>query len=285
MHGAITLDTAWVLTVLLLSLRLSAVLLLTPILGAANLPAIARILLVLSLAAALTGISPASRTAPLTTVGDTGALLRAGLTELALGATLALGVLLAFAAFSIAGQLLGVQIGFGLGQVIDPASNARSPILTSAYDQLALILFFLVNGHHALLRGIAFSLERFPLGQPWPVAAAFVPTLRLVTAVFVLGFALAAPVALLILLVDFALGIVGRQLPQLNMLTTGIPVKIVAGLLALSIWYGHMGGIVMRVYDAMFRTWSETFEAVSFRGLRGPLFSRPSDPSRGGSRA
>ena len=53
-----------------------------------------------------------------------GALVQAVLLELGLGATLGLGIHLAFAVFSVAGRLLDVQIGFGLGQVIDPAGMA-----------------------------------------------------------------------------------------------------------------------------------------------------------------
>ena len=283
MHGALTLDTAWLMAVFLLSLRLSAVFLMTPLLAAASVPLTVRILLIVSLSAALHAAVPSASVpgSAATVVDGAGSLFRAGLSELALGATLALGILLAFAAFSMAGELLGVQIGFGLGQVIDPTSNASVPILASAYSQLAVVLFFLVNGHHALLRGVAYSLERFPLGQPWPVAAALTPILKQVSGLFALGVALAAPVAFSILLVDMALGVIARHLPQLNMLTLGIPLKIVVGLLALSLWFGRIGGVMTRVYDGIYRTWEETFEAGSAStpapegALRpAPLFDR-----------
>lgn len=266
MHGAITFDTAWLMSVFLLSLRLSAVFLMTPLLAAASVPPTARILLILSLSAVLSTSVPFAAlpaASPTVVVDGAGALFRAGVTELALGATLALGIQLAFAAFSMAGQLLGLQIGFGLGQVLDPTSNASLPVLTSAFSQLAVVLFFLVDGHHALLRGIAYSLERFPLGQPWRLDAALVPLLRQVSGTFALGFALAAPVAVSILLVDMALGAVARQLPQLNMLTLGIPLKIVVGLLAASLWFGRMGGLMTRIYDGIYRTWDAILQPVS----------------------
>jgi flagellar biosynthetic protein FliR len=266
MHRAITFDTAWLMSVSLLALRLSAVFLMTPLLAAASVPPIARVLLILSLSAVLSMSIPFAALpagSPTAALDGAGALFRAGLTELALGATLALGIQLAFAAFSMAGQLLGLQIGFGMGQVLDPTSNASVPILTSAYNQVAVVLFFLVNGHHALLRGIAFSLERFPLGQPWHLEAALMPIVRQVSGMFALGFALAAPVAVTILLVDMALGAVARQLPQLNMLTLGIPIKIVVGLLAASLWFDRMGGLMTRAYDGIYRTWDAILQPVS----------------------
>jgi flagellar biosynthetic protein FliR len=278
MHGAITVETAWLMGVLLLSLRLAPLFLLTPLLGAAGVPVIVRVLLVVGLAAGLfmglPGVVESARSAVLG-IDGVGALIGAGFTEVALGATLALGIHLAFAAFAVAGQLLGIQIGFGLGRVLDPASSATVPILTSAFNALGVLVFFMVDGQHALLRGVAYSLERFPLGRPWPLEAAFAPILRQFAGLFSLGFALAAPVVFCILLVEMALGVVARNLPQINMLALGIPVKIVVGLLALSLWFGGVGGVMTRVYASIYRTWDAIFAVVSDAARTGALARLP----------
>lgn len=264
MHGAIAIDAAWLLAVLLLSLRLSAVFLATPILAAASVPVPVRVLFVLALAASLTAALPQAR-APGVRLDGAGVLLAAAATELALGATLSLGVSLAFAAFSVAGRLVDVQIGFGLGQVIDPVSSAHQPILTSAFGQVGVVVFFLADGHHALLRGLAYSLERFPLGAGWSIGSALAPVLAQVAALFGLGFALAAPVAFSILLLEMALGAIARSLPQVNMLVMGIPAKVVVGLLALALWSRGMGAVMARVYGGMYRTWDALFGAAGVR--------------------
>src|SRR5512133_2937973 len=108
MHGAISLDSAWILAVFLLSLRLAAVFLMTPLLATASVPAPVRVLLILALAAALSLALPAAATlrSSAAHLDTPGALLGAAFTELALGATLSLGVLLALAALSVAGRLL-----------------------------------------------------------------------------------------------------------------------------------------------------------------------------------
>jgi flagellar biosynthetic protein FliR len=245
---------------MLLSLRLGASLVATPILGSAVVPLRVRVLIVLGLTVALAPALPGL--APLPGDVGIGRLLSAALTELVLGATLGLGIILAFAAVSFAGELVGVQIGFGLAQVVDPSSRRGTPILASAFGQAAVLVFFLVDGHHALLRGLAFSVERFPVGRPWPLEAGLAPLITQVAGLFTLGFALAAPVVLSLLLVEFALGVVARNLPQLNMLVIGIPVKIVAGMLALALWSSTgMGDVLTRVYGSIFRTWDALFVA------------------------
>lgn len=248
--------------VFLLSLRLGAVLLMTPLLRAANVPPTARVLLVVGLAAALALGLPASSAVPEALAREPGALLAASIAEVALGATLALGILVAFAAISMAGGLLDVQVGFGMAQVIDPATQRQIPILTSAFNQVGVLVFFLVNGHHALLRGLAYSLERFPLGGSWSVQAASPAVMKQVAGLFTLGFALAAPVVVCMLLVDLALGVVARNLPQMNLFVVGLPVKILVGLAALSLWFGGIGEAMNRVYASIYNTWDAALTAA-----------------------
>lgn len=245
----------FVLAVFLLSLRLGAVFLMTPLLRAVNVPPTARVLLVFGLAAALALGLPAASAVPQALARDTGALFMASMAEVALGATLALGILVAFAAISMAGALLDVQVGFGMAQVVDPATRRQIPILTATFNQVGILIFFLVNGHHALLRGLAFSLERFPLGGSWSAQAASPIVLKQVAGLFGMGLSLAAPVVFCMLMVDLGLGVVARNLPQMNIFVVGLPVKIVVGMAALSLWFGGIGDAMSRVYSSIYNTW------------------------------
>lgn len=248
----------YVVAVFLLSIRLAAVFALTPVLQAFGVPVVARVLLVVGLAFALvSGIDPAA----LTPAFDTGSLLAAMCTEAALGATLALGVSCAFAAISLAGRIIDVQAGFGMAQVFDPATRRQVPVVQAAFDRLGVIVFFLLNGHHALMRGIAYSIERFPVGRPWPIDAAAPLVIKQVGALFALGLALAAPVVVCLLLVDLALGVVARNLPQMNMLAVGVPLKIVVAIAALSIWLGGAGDALARIYSSIYQGWDSILSA------------------------
>ncbi|ODU12664.1 MULTISPECIES: flagellar biosynthetic protein FliR [Variovorax] len=249
------MDTSWAVLVGLLALRVAATFMMTPVLYAVPLPATVRVLLVLSLSVALASALTSAAGAPV----EWRVLLPAALSELVLGAVLGLGILLAFGAFTVAGQMLDVQLGFGIAQIMDPVTRRPVPILTTAFAYVAVLVFFLVNGHHALLRGIAYSVERFPVGAPWSLAQAVEPVLKQAAGLFSLGFALAAPVVFCILLAEFALGVVGRNLPQMNMFTMGIPVKIIVGLVALSLWFTGIGGVMTRVYAGIATTWDEIF--------------------------
>jgi flagellar biosynthesis protein FliR len=252
------LGPGWVVTVLLLSTRIAGALMFTPVLHAASLPLVARVLLALGIACVL---ALPFAGAPAQPPRALGALVAALLREALLGATLGLGILMAFGGFALAGRLVDVQIGFGIAQVFDPLTRTRAPVLSSVFGLFAALFFFLVNGHHAVLRGIAYSVQRFPVGAPWNLDAAAGPVAREAAALFALGFALAAPIVLGLLLVDFALGAVSRNLPQLNMLVLGVPVKIIAGLLALSVWASGFAAPAGRLYAEIYRAWTALLEA------------------------
>lgn len=85
---------------------------------------------------------------------------------------------------------------------------------------------------------------------------------------FGLGLALAAPVVMCLLLVDLALGVVSRNLPQMNMLVLGVPLKVVVALAALSLWMGGVGHTMNRAFGSIYRTWDGIFATAPAPGVR-----------------
>jgi flagellar biosynthesis protein FliR len=103
------------------------------------------------------------------------------------------------------------------------------------------------------------------VGHAWEGQAAAGPMLRQVTGLFALGFALAAPVVLALLLVEFALGVVSRNLPQMNLLLLGLPVKIIVGLAALMIWAAGFAAPASRLYAGIYQAWAGWFASGATR--------------------
>lgn len=249
----IAFDVAWVTAVLLCALRLGAVLALTPVLTGIALPPRMTALLILALSAVLVAGGVAKPAAP---PADLLSLGLSALAELATGALLAFGIFTAFAAFSLAGKLLDIQIGFSVGSIFDPVTRTRSPVIAATLDLFAIAVFFAINAHHALLRGLSYSLERVPLGRMIDLAD---PALlaRQFGLVFIHGLLIAAPVAFCLLLVDIGLAVLSRNIPQLNVFILSIPVKITVGLSMLALCAQFMGPTLKRVFDSSFQYWNQ----------------------------
>ena len=252
------LATPSVVGVMLLSTRLGALLVMTPLVHAVPVPPMGKLALTLGVSTAIA--------LPLATHVEVpagiGALVAALLGEAVLGAAMGVGVLVAFAGFSFAGRVLDVQVGFGIGQVLDPVTRAPVPVLTSLFAFLGVLVFLLADGHHGLLRGFALSAERFPPGGAWELPSAG-PLLAQASTLFALGFSLAAPVVLCLFLLELALAVIARNLPQANMLLLGIPVKIVAGLAVLALCLPAMAEAMNRLHASIFTGWGALLEPSS----------------------
>ncbi|GAB2842781.1 flagellar biosynthetic protein FliR [Pseudoduganella ginsengisoli] len=244
-------NAAWIAAVLLCSLRLSAVLMLAPPLQVMGLPVRVRMLFILALSVALVAALPPG---PAPSPHDAPALLRAAAGELCTGALMGFGIHAAFAAFGFAGNALDLQTGFNIANLFDPVTHSQSPLLATLLGMVAVMLFFTLDMHHTLLRGFAWSLQRLPLGAPLPPPAPDA-IVRQFGTLFTLGLMLAAPVLFCLFLLELALAVLSRNLPQMNIFVLGAPVKIAAGLALLAAMSGHIGTVARRVFDGVFDFW------------------------------
>lgn len=247
------IDTAWVTSSLLLWLRLGALFFMTPVFAGFKGPRSVLVVLSLALAALLAAAWPSTR--PVAALGW-GELLVAGLGEVFIGMVLAFGVHAAFAAFGAAGRVLDLQMGFGAGAAFDPVSNSQSSVLGAAFAALAVVGFFAMDAHHALLRGLAFSVAEMPPGQ-LPSALSADAMVRQFGAVFTLALALIAPVFAVLMLLEAGLAMVSRVLPQMNVFFVGMPLKILVGLCVLATSATALPSVMGRAYASIFTFWHE----------------------------
>jgi flagellar biosynthetic protein FliR len=229
----------------------------TPLLGAVQAPAPMRVGVTLLLALALAPfvVLPATL--------DAGTLVVVILREVAVGLALALAIRVLLAAADFAGQLAGYQIGLSLGSLIDPQTGVRNNILALLYGNLATIVAFSTNLHHALIRALADSYAALPIGVGAVDASLAGHVARLLGLVFVLGLRMVSPVVIVLLLVELALGLLARVAPSLNVMTAGTPVRAVVGLLVIAASLAALPSLIGRYVPALLSAAAAT--AAAFR--------------------
>ena len=161
--------------------------------------------------------------------------------QLAIGLSIGLALHVMFAAFSVAGDLLGLQMGLSFASFIDPARNQAEPIVGSLLGLLATLVFLSMNGHLVLVAGIAESFRAVPVGASVPLASDWKALALLGGTLFALGVHMALPVLATMLILNLALGVLARVAPQLNLFAVGFPATILVGLLALALAVPLMG--------------------------------------------
>jgi flagellar biosynthetic protein FliR len=213
--------------------RVAGLFLFAPILGSHVAPVRARAALVFFIAIAMLPVLPAGAALDVERLGTAG-YLGDVLRELGVGFTIGLVAQFIFGAVQLAGQLAGVQMGLGLATLIDPNNQDHITSLAQWQNLIALLVFLAIDGHHMLIRAVAESFTLVPLDGGFPSNEGSALVLTLAGGMFALALKIAAPVLVLLLLVNGAMGVLAKLIPQLNVFVVGFPLNVGAGLLVLA---------------------------------------------------
>ena len=138
-----------------------------------------------------------------------------------------------FSAAEMAGGFLDVQVGFSLGALIDPLYGQQTTVLAGFFNALAMLLFLLAGGLELLVLAVAGSYARIPVGATAFFGAGAMQAVSALAWAMRTAFQIALPALALGLVLNLALGLVGRAVPQLNVLASALPLQVLGGLLAI----------------------------------------------------
>jgi flagellar biosynthetic protein FliR len=150
--------------------------------------------------------------------------------ELLIGLCLGFICRIFFYAVSMTGDLVSLSLGLNAAQMFNPALETQGSVVEQFYNVMGILFFFVVGGHHVFLSGLVQSFEFVKVGElsfnvgPLGEVASMGQTLLVATV------KMCAPVMVAILLSQVAMGLLGRAIPQINVLITSFPVTIMIGL-------------------------------------------------------
>lgn len=152
--------------------------------------------------------------------------------EVAVGLTLGFASRVVFAAFEIAGEAIGLQMGLSFAGFFDPQSGAANPVARTM-NLTAITAFVMLNGPGLLIAAVMASFVAIPIDTDFGWLAEASPV-KLGTAVFALALSIALPFMMLLLFVNLALGIMSRVAPQFSVFAVGFPLTIGVGMTLLT---------------------------------------------------
>ncbi len=244
-------NVAWLVAVLLMSIRMGILFYATPFDTMGRLPAQLRVYLGLMMAVVLVNalsITPAYLPSSIVELG------LMGLREVMLGLVMAFGFYCAMASIMVAGKLIDFQAGFGAAQILNPATNANSPLMGTVLSLLTVMIFFLSDAYLLAFKGIAYSLQIVPPGAG---LAHFVLTdiVKQFSVVYVYGVIIAAPVIGVLMLLDTGIAVMGRTMPQMNVYFLFLPLKIGVALILTAASLRYLSPVLERLFLTVFEYW------------------------------
>lgn len=178
-----------------------------------------------------------------------------GLLELAnqitIGILMGLTLQVVLAAVATAGQAIAGAMGLSMAQMIDP-NLGNVPVVASFLVILASLIFLGLGGHVLLLELLIQSFEMLPIGQGLLSLNAVGALLGWSSMIFVGAVLLALPMLVILLAVNLGLGVVVRAAPTLNIFAVGFPAMILVGMLMLYVLMGAIGGRMQWLWTAAF---------------------------------
>ena len=228
---------------LLASVRIVAWLAIVPPFSSRAVPAMAKVVLALGLAFAVTP----------TMSGD----IPVGFAELAVnvvtqvlvGAGMGFVTYLLFQAVATAGSLIDMFGGFALAQGFDPLGLTMNTVFGKFHQMLATMLLFATGGHLLVIGGLLKTFQFLPVGTAPDLHG---PTDMLVTAFgmfFTTAVQIALPMIAVLFIADLGLALLTKVAPQLNAINVMFPAKIGLTLLLVGLSFPVLPEAMSRLVD------------------------------------
>lgn len=249
MFGLSGIDSVWAEMFFYIFLRISGAVLISPIFGRRSLPVIMRIgfCLYLSIMVALILPESAHIQTP-NTIAFFGNAVKETVFGLILGYVSVTVLTIAVSA----GQIIDMQIGFGLSNFFDQQLGAQVALSGNFLNIITILTFFMVNGHHRLIKLIFHTFEQIGPGRV-QISQPMLGVIFQCFAWFIVMVVQAAiPIISVIIITEFALGIVMKLVPQMNFFVIGISLKVFIGLLILMVFISTYIMYLNGVFDRMF---------------------------------
>lgn len=212
----------------LVLVRVSALVLAAPMFGLALPFSGARVGLIGVLALFMASTTPV----PVGLAGDPLVFGALALRETAIGLALALVLHAVVLAVRVAGELVGHEMAFNMATQVDP-SGVNTPLITQMHEALFLIGLFSLDGHHLVVRALSDSFARAPVGGIGLPENVPETLLSLFADMYAAGLTFAAPVLVVMVLVSVLIGLLGRAVPQINVMEVGFTLRILGALVAM----------------------------------------------------
>lgn len=223
------IDTLYFTALVLITIRMFCFFVVVPVFFPTGTPSTVKIGLTIVLAYMLV---PGIDYSAIHTINNNMPFIFDCMNEAVAGLTLGFITNLCFMAVSVAGNLMDFQIGFSMMTMFDPTTSSNTTLMEHLLYWFSIVVFFIVDGHHMLIKALMDSFNVIKLGSFFLSQDSINFILKVFIEYFGIALKIAIPIVLIILITDLTLGLIGRTVPQLNIMILGAPIKILVGLAA-----------------------------------------------------
>lgn len=209
-------------------------------------------------------ISPLMDTSTVISVNSLMGLIPMVFKEIIVGLSMGFIINLIFSIAQMAGQMMDFSIGFSMMTLFDPIASENLSVMGRVLYWLSLMVFMLVDGHLIVIKALIDSFKVVALGGFTFLPQHSTYMIHIIFEFFVIGFKIAIPIILILLITEIVLGLVSRVMPQLNAMILGMPIKLLVGLSAFGVLIPMIMKAIVTNFGRLDDIFTEYFNILPF---------------------
>ncbi|MBW6408546.1 fused FliR family export protein/FlhB family type III secretion system protein [Clostridium weizhouense] len=222
------IDTFYFLALFFIFLRLSSYFLVVNVFFPKGTPYILKGVLCLIFSFGILGLTDYSS---LNEINSTYLLAFFALSEIMNGIVLGFVTNLIFEMVRFAGAWIDIHVGFAMVSILDPTSHTQTTLFGNFSYMISMVLFFIIDGHHMIIKLLAGSFNILPIGKTLVYQETILVVIKTICEYFILGVKIALPLVLIIVITDLCLGLIVRVVPAIPVMIFGLPIKNILGFI------------------------------------------------------
>ncbi len=167
------------------------------------------------------------------------------------------------------GDLIDNQRGAAIASSIDPLQGTETSPLGNLFSQAFVTYFYSIGGMLIVLQILYGTYVLWPVNEPFPILSDRFPALALdvIDHAMRTMFVFAAPVVALMFLAEFALAMVSRFAPQIQVFILAMPIKSGIAILIL-VFYVSLLFPYASDQRSFFEVWTDQLYSIFETGRR-----------------
>lgn len=211
--------------------RVGAFIMTAPILSTGSVPAHIRMVIIVAICMAIfPSLTPVSGLDPVSLE-----MVLLVFEQILIGVSLGFVLQIIFGAVVNGGQLVGMQMGLGFAQMMDPQTGVNVPVVSQFFNIMAILLFLSINGHLVLIQVLGESFTLLPIGGDGMSMSAIEGMVYFSAWLFSGALIIVLPVVVSLLLINVVMGVITRATPQMNIFAIGFAITITCGFILVMV--------------------------------------------------
>lgn len=163
----------------------------------------------------------------------------------------------------LVGDLMDMQFGLSMSKVFDPGSNIQMSVSGNLISLLFMLFIFATDSHLLMIKIFASSYMIVPIGVSSISFNISSFMINLFINVFLISIKLLLPFIIAEFTVEISMGVLMKLVPQINVFTLNIPLKLLFGIILLLLFAYPMSAFIDNYIGFMFKSMEKALYAAA----------------------